>query len=113
MCGICGVVGKIPNEELFTHATRTLAKRGPDATSCFFDYDSGVSLGHTRLRILDLDARSDQPMNSQSGRYYIVFNGEIYNFRELKKKYKNVFSHHKLTNFPCYLYINQNFVEVA
>lgn len=60
--------------------------RGPDAEDVLVDQSAGVSLGHRRLSILDLDPRADQPMASADGRYLIVYNGEIYNFRELREQ---------------------------
>ena len=62
--------------------TDRMRLRGPDAEGIWTG--QGVVLGHRRLAILDLDARSNQPMVSNDGDYHIVFNGEIYNFRELK-----------------------------
>ncbi len=59
--------------------------RGPDAVGYWSDTEVGLSLGHRRLSILDLDPRANQPMHSDDGRYVIVYNGEIYNFRELRK----------------------------
>lgn len=58
--------------------------RGPDAEGLWSS--AGMVLGHRRLAILDLDARANQPMVSADGRYAIVFNGEIYNFRELRRE---------------------------
>jgi len=58
--------------------------RGPDAEGLWTS--AGVVLGHRRLAILDLDARANQPMVSTDGRYAIVFNGEIYNYRELRRE---------------------------
>lgn len=63
--------------------TLALAHRGPDGRGCWFDPDLGWQLGHTRLSIMDPTSRSAQPMTCRSGRYTIVFNGEIYNFRAL------------------------------
>jgi asparagine synthase (glutamine-hydrolysing) len=63
--------------------TDHLYRRGPDAEGLWVS--EGVVLGHRRLAILDLDARANQPMVSTDGRYAIVFNGEIYNFRELRR----------------------------
>lgn len=61
-----------------------MAARGPDASGFWTSDDRRVTLGHRRLSILDLDVRANQPMVSASGRYVAVFNGEIYNFREIR-----------------------------
>jgi len=87
MCGITGVfsfneVGRI-NQMYVVNATRALSKRGPDFEDFFQDYF--VGLGHRRLSIIDTSARGNQPMEDETGRYIIVFNGEIYNYRELRK----------------------------
>jgi asparagine synthase (glutamine-hydrolysing) len=63
--------------------TNCMSARGPDAEAQWCG--EGIVLGHRRLAILDLDARSNQPMRSGNGRYTIVFNGEIYNFYELRR----------------------------
>jgi len=63
-----------------------MAHRGPDAKSGYLAIGD-VKLGHNRLKILDLDDRSNQPFVSGDGKYIVVFNGEIYNFRELAKEY--------------------------
>lgn len=80
MCGIIGITER--NEPLVRVAAKTMAHRGPDAFGIFSD--ERITLGHNRLSIIDLDARSNQPM--QIGDCTIVFNGEIYNFRELKSE---------------------------
>jgi asparagine synthase (glutamine-hydrolysing) len=59
--------------------------RGPDAEGFWADSSRGVALGHRRLSIIDLDPRANQPMTDASGRFTIVFNGEIYNFGELRQ----------------------------
>jgi asparagine synthase (glutamine-hydrolysing) len=63
-----------------------LAHRGPDAAGLWQSDDLRVCLGHRRLAIIDLDARSNQPMVSNDGRFVITFNGEIYNYRDIRKR---------------------------
>ncbi len=64
----------------------SLAHRGPDDEGVWVDAHVGVALGHRRLSILDLSTEGHQPMVSASGRYVVVFNGEIYNFQELRSE---------------------------
>jgi asparagine synthase (glutamine-hydrolysing) len=94
MCGLCGVLGPTRESgiEDLEAMTRTLDHRGPDDTgtwSAAFDSADGewsVGLGHTRLSILDLSPLGHQPMHSRDGRVTVTYNGEIYNFRELRKE---------------------------
>ena len=67
-----------------TNATMALAKRGPDFQDIYLD--EFVALGHRRLSIIDTSAAANQPMSDASKRFYLVFNGEIFNYRELKKE---------------------------
>lgn len=67
-----------------------LAHRGPDASGTWLDESAGVALGHRRLSILELSAAGHQPMTSTSGRYVMVFNGEIYNHDEIRGTLKGV-----------------------
>ncbi|MBV9311458.1 MAG: asparagine synthase (glutamine-hydrolyzing) [Solirubrobacterales bacterium] len=87
MCGICGFAGRA-DDALVNAMTQRLDHRGPDGwgTRSFPSIDGGMpaSLGHRRLSILDPTPRGAQPMVSSSGRYWITYNGEIYNFRELR-----------------------------
>src|SRR4030095_12300759 len=88
MCGIAGFVsttGVAEPSELnpVRRMTARMHNRGPDAEGVWAS--EGVVLGHRRLAIVDLDARANQPMVSTDGRYTIVFNGEIYNFREVRR----------------------------
>jgi asparagine synthase (glutamine-hydrolysing) len=84
MCGIFGVIGK-QDREAVKAANDTLAHRGPDADGFWFDEANDVSLAHRRLSILDLSEAGAQPMHSDGGRYVISYNGELYNFQDLKK----------------------------
>jgi asparagine synthase (glutamine-hydrolysing) len=89
MCGIAGLwapgIGAVEMEESLRSANTVLHHRGPDASGSWSDLSSGVGLAHTRLAIQDLTESGRQPMPSASGRYSLVFNGEIYNFTELHK----------------------------
>lgn len=66
--------------------TDTLAHRGPDDSGLFFDFRQGVGLGHRRLAIIDLSSQARQPMGNDSGSIWVTFNGEIYNYRELREE---------------------------
>jgi len=83
MCGIFGYIGKIETERGLA-CLRTLAHRGPDGEGHFFD--EGIFLGHRRLAILDLSPAGTQPMTYANGHYQIIFNGEIYNFLEIRSE---------------------------
>lgn len=82
MCGISGFNFK--DEALVRRMVGVLTHRGPDGSGVFCD--DGISLGHDRLSIIDLSPLGAQPMKSGSGRLTIVFNGEIYNYRELREE---------------------------
>jgi asparagine synthase (glutamine-hydrolysing) len=88
MCGIAGLIftsnaAENPAAEAMHKMNDSMRRRGPDGEGIWSG--GSIVLGHRRLAILDLDARSNQPMVSGCGRYVIVFNGEIYNFRELRR----------------------------
>ena len=86
MCGIAGILsggrGKTDLHKIAFDMAGALNHRGPDAQGAWSD-EAGIAMGHTRLAIIDLSEDGLQPMTSQSQRYTICFNGEIYNFREL------------------------------
>ena len=90
MCGLTGFVTANPGRWQYSPRgviggmTRTLRHRGPDDSGTFIDFDAGVALGHTRLAIIDLSSSGAQPMQSRSTRFVLAFNGEIYNFLELR-----------------------------
>ena len=84
---MCGILGHIPacEEGHFRSALDRLSHRGPDGYGIWHDEDRSISLGHRRLAILDLSENGKQPME-WAGRYVITFNGEIYNYVELRKE---------------------------
>ena len=89
MCGIAGIISEKNNLEksIIQKMTDALAHRGPDAAAVY--HDSKIALGHRRLSIIDLSELSNQPLFSHDDRYVIVFNGELYNFKNVKKEIDN------------------------
>jgi asparagine synthase (glutamine-hydrolysing) len=83
MCGIIGFQGRFEMDAL-TRGLAFIAHRGPDDSGTFFDPGTVTGFGHVRLAILDLSPHGHQPMADPSGHVTLVFNGEIYNFRELR-----------------------------
>ncbi len=101
MCGIAGLYDSASSpdklRENLAHMTGSLAHRGPDSDGLWLDPQGGLGLGHRRLAIIDLSEKGAQPMASPGGRYMIVFNGEIYNYidirRELEQEGQRFISH--------------------
>lgn len=84
MCGICGFSGSF--EPCHVAAmNQSLAHRGPDGSGVFFDAEANIGLGHRRLAIIDPSDAGQQPMANEDGTVQVVFNGEIYNFQELRR----------------------------
>ncbi len=90
MCGIAGFwqdpASRIDRCAVIRDMADAIQNRGPDDHGYWSDGESGIVLGHRRLSIIDLSVHGHQPMTSSSGRYVIVFNGEIYNFPELRRE---------------------------
>lgn len=88
MCGITGFFtsGKEIERLYLEQMTDRLSHRGPDAAGYY--HNGHIGLGHRRLSILDLSDAANQPMPSACGRYMLIFNGEVYNFREIAKDLK-------------------------
>ena len=89
MCGIAGIVSNgtrpVENHEI-ENITAALGHRGPDGQHIWISANCRIAFGHRRLAIVDPTAASDQPMHSADGRYSMVFNGEIYNFLEMRSE---------------------------
>src|SRR5258705_4385431 len=88
MCGIAGFISPGLKQEQLHLITRALQHRGPDAEGFYFDDAAHIGLGHRRLSIIDLSEAANQPFYSQDGRYVMIYNGEVYNFKELTAKYQ-------------------------
>jgi asparagine synthase (glutamine-hydrolysing) len=87
MCGISGLFKTNVSLEMIQPMVQILNHRGPDAHEYWIDNELEIAFGHARLSIVDIHG-GNQPMTDAYGRYTIVFNGEIYGFRELKLRYK-------------------------
>ncbi|HDQ16477.1 MAG TPA: DUF1933 domain-containing protein, partial [Bacteroidetes bacterium] len=90
MCGISGFLSfqatlSSEQKEALNLSLSCIEKRGPDNKGLF--YTDNVGLGHTRLSIIDVSAKANQPFTDKSGRYTIILNGEIYNYKNLKTQY--------------------------
>ncbi len=88
MCGICGVVGRT-DEQLIKNMLLRMAHRGPDDEGVYIAETSGgdrVGLGHRRLSIIDLSAGGHEPMSDAGKQVWLTYNGEIYNFKELRRE---------------------------
>lgn len=111
---MCGIVGSSSHTGVGpsrgTAALKALIHRGPDDTGNFLSPDARIGLAHTRLSILDLSPLGHQPMLSDDGRVVLVFNGEIYNFRELRAELEALghrFRGHSDTDVLLRLYLAQ------
>lgn len=92
MCGIAGYL-TVPRQKsgdefraTVLRMADTLRLRGPDDGGAWVDAEAGIALGHRRLSIIDLSLEGHQPMHSSCGRYVITFNGEIYNYRDIRRE---------------------------
>lgn len=86
MCGISAMFGRNWNPKQLESMASAQRHRGPDATGCYRSLSGLAGLGHNRLSIIDLSDAGRQPMSDVPGRYWIVFNGEIYNYPELRRE---------------------------
>jgi len=84
MCGIAGIFGKGWDEAQLDSMVSSQRHRGPDAEDVYVDPTKVAGLGHNRLSIIDLSPAGRQPLSTPDGRFHLVFNGEIYNYLELR-----------------------------
>ena len=86
MCGLAAIFGSSQSRKKDTeNMISSIAHRGPDHQGFFHEED--ISMGSCRLSIFDFSDKGNMPMSDKTGRYTIIYNGEIYNFKELKKKF--------------------------
>ena len=101
MCGIVGQInfdGKPVDERKLTEARDILTHRGPDDAGLYITPGKSAGLANRRLAIIDLSPSGHQPMRTEDGRYTIVFNGEIYNYKEIQN------SKFKIKNFKSIMH---------
>ncbi|MBW3466370.1 asparagine synthase (glutamine-hydrolyzing) [Arthrospiribacter ruber] len=103
MCGIAGIIGHKANIHALESMLKIQNHRGPDHTGTFF-VNGVCALGHNRLSILDLTEAANQPFVSPDRRYFLTFNGEIYNYIELRSKLKNKFTFKTQSDTEVLLY---------
>lgn len=88
MCGIAGFFTpgglRRGDSTVLERMTVAVRHRGPDDQGVWLDPDAAIALGHRRLSIIDLSSHGHQPMQSASGRFILIYNGEIYNFSEIR-----------------------------
>ncbi|MCK4595373.1 asparagine synthase (glutamine-hydrolyzing) [candidate division WOR-3 bacterium] len=105
MCGICGIISFVGNEiepNKIKSMMKVLKHRGPDDEGIFIK--GNIGLGHLRLSIIDLSSAGHQPMFDESGRYCIVYNGEVYNYLELKRELSSKYNFFTQTDTEVILY---------
>ncbi len=86
MCGIVGFVSKTKEENILSKMVQIQKHRGPDDSGIYIDETTGVHLGHNRLSIQDTSSHAHQPFVSSCENYILIFNGEVYNFQEIKEE---------------------------
>jgi len=91
MCGIAGILGQKANKESILQMLETQKHRGPDFVDYYLE-ENTIVLGHNRLSIIDLSSNANQPFISDCGNYILVFNGEIYNYLELRKEFQSKYT---------------------
>ncbi len=97
MCGINGFYSKSSStfNNVIAKMNYAISHRGPDTDGTWLDRNSGIVLGHQRLSIIDLSDAGNQPMESNSGKFILTYNGEIYNHLEIRKEIENNYSNIK------------------
>lgn len=111
MCGICGIIDygytNYVNEDVLRRMCKSMKHRGPDDEGIYINKSASVGLGHRRLKIIDLSQAGHQPMTNEDRTVWIVFNGEIYNYKNLQDELRSkghVFRSHTDTEIAIHLY---------
>ena len=86
MCGIIGEISEKIDRNKFIRMRDKLTHRGPDDEGLYMNKSQNVALGHRRLSIIDLSPKGNQPMKNEDGTIWITFNGEIYNYQNIREE---------------------------
>lgn len=113
MCGIAGRFGLSFSQTEVQTMVETQRHRGPDAEGVYRDRSGVAELGHNRLSIIDLSEAGRQPMSDSTGRFWIVFNGEIYNYLELREQLKDYYGFQTRTDTEVLLAAFQRWGEAC
>lgn len=111
MCGIVGVIEKDVNNVRLVKAIASIDHRGPDDYGIFVD--GNIGLGHRRLSIIDLSYAASQPMSNEDKTLHIVYNGEIYNFKELKEDLLKDYTFKSNSDTEVILYLYEKYGEMC
>ena len=104
---MCGIIGfNWEDNNLLNQSLKEISHRGPDDSGKYTD--KNISLGHRRLSIIDLSKSGKQPMSNENETIWITFNGEIYNFKELKSQLKNQHDFKSNTDTEVLLYLYED-----
>jgi asparagine synthase (glutamine-hydrolysing) len=120
---MCGIAGFYCKKQLYTSShlemmTNSMPHRGPDASGYYISPNQLYGLGHRRLSIIDLSSSANQPMTSHNGKYVMVFNGEIYNFKSIAQRLIKEFGYQFKTTsdtevlLEAFVQFGKNFVEM-
>jgi len=104
MCGISGIIGNSWKDVQLSAMLQSQVHRGPDADGIFISKDHYAGLAHNRLSIIDLSIDAKQPMFDSTGRYSIIYNGEVYNYLEIKSALSAEFNFKTKTDTEVILY---------
>ena len=113
MCGIIGVFGSRVDRAQLKAMVASQGHRGPDAEGTYISPTGRTALGHNRLSIIDLSDAGRQPMSDPSGRYWIVFNGEVYNYLELRAELAGQYTFRTRTDTEVLLAAYQQWGEAC
>lgn len=107
MCGISGIINHKNANQCIHSMIASQEVRGPDSKGIYNSVEKGIALGHNRLSIIDLSDDAKQPMMTKDGRFVMIYNGEIYNYIELREELKSFYTFHTKSDSEVLLFAYQ------